>query len=59
MLYARGVLALLMIVIGAFIVVQMVRYPLAQSFTGIVLGGAMILLGFLRVRQVREALRGR
>ena len=48
-----------MIVVGAFVVVQMLRYPLAQSFTGVVLGGAMVLLGFLRFRQVREAMRNR
>ena len=59
MLMFRGALSIFMIVVGAFVVIQMVRYPLAQSFTGIVLGGAMILLGFIRLRQVREALRQR
>ncbi|HET9029216.1 MAG TPA: hypothetical protein VFN49_03495 [Candidatus Aquilonibacter sp.] len=59
MIYARAILAVLMMVIGAFVVIQMLRYPIAQSFTGIVLGGAMVLLGGLRLRQVREALRSR
>jgi len=59
MLMVRGGLALLMILVGAFVVVQMLHYPLAQSFTGVVLGGAMVLLGFLRFRQVREAMRNR
>ena len=59
MLIVRGALSVFMIVVGAFVVIQMMRYPLAQSSTGIVLGGAMILLGFLRLRQVREALRQR
>lgn len=59
MLLVRGALSVFMIVVGAFVVIQMMRYPLAASFTGIVLGGAMILLGFLRLRQVREALRQR
>lgn len=59
MLMFRGALSIFMIVVGAFVVIQMVRYPLAESFTGIVLGGAMILLGFIRLRQVREALRQR
>lgn len=59
MLVARGVISVVMIVVGAFVTIQMMRYPLAQSFTGIVLGGAMILLGFLRLRQVREAMRSR
>jgi xanthine/uracil/vitamin C permease (AzgA family) len=59
MLVFRGALAVLMVVVGAFIVTQMLHYPVAQSFTGIVLGGAMILLGLLRFRQVREAMRQR
>jgi xanthine/uracil/vitamin C permease (AzgA family) len=59
MLFVRGALSVFMIVVGAFVVVQMLRYPLAQSFTGIVLGGAMVLLGTLRLRQVREAMRQR
>ena len=57
MLIVRAGLAILMVVVGAFVVVQMLRYPLAQSFTGIVLGGAMMFLGILRFRQVREAMR--
>ena len=57
MLYVRGALGILLILCGAFIVTRMLQYPIAQSFTGIVLGGAMVLLGFIRLRQVREALR--
>lgn len=57
MMLFRGALAVFMIVVGAIVVIQMLRYPLAQSFTGIVLGGAMIALGFIRLRQVRERLR--
>ena len=59
MLMVRGGLALLMILVGAFVVIQMLHFPLAQSFTGVVLGGAMVLLGFLRFKQVREAMRNR
>ena len=59
MLRVRGALAVLMVLVGASVLVQMLRYPLAQSFTGVVLGGAMMLLGFLRFRQVREATRRR
>ncbi len=59
MLVFRGALSIFMIVVGAFVVVQMLRYPIAQSFTGIVLGAAMILLGVIRFRQVREAMRHR
>ncbi len=59
MLMVRCGLAVLMVVVGAYVVFQMLRYPLAQSFTGIVLGGAMVLLGILRFRQVREAMRKR
>ena len=59
MLVFRGALSILTIVIGAYVVIQMLRYPIAQSFTGLVLGGAMILLGAIRFRQVREAMRQR
>ncbi len=57
MLVFRGALSVFTIVVGAFVVFQMLRYPIAQSFTGIVLGAAMILLGVIRLRQVREAMR--
>ena len=59
MLVFRGALSVLTILIGAYVVIQMLRYPIAQSFTGVVLGGAMILLGAIRFRQVREAMRQR
>ncbi|MBV8639156.1 MAG: hypothetical protein JO322_13850 [Candidatus Eremiobacteraeota bacterium] len=59
MLVFRGALSVLTIVIGAFVLIQMLRYPIAQSFTGIILGAAMILLGTIRFRQVREAMRRR
>ena len=55
----RGALSLVMIAVGAYVVIEMLRYPIAQSFTGVVLGGAMVLLGILRFRQVREAMRHR
>ena len=57
MLAFRGVLSVMMVVLGAFIIIEMLRYPIAQSFTGIVLGGALVLLGILRFRQVRGAMR--
>lgn len=59
MLVFRGALSVFTIIVGAYVVVQMLRYPIAQSFTGIILGGAMILLGVIRLRQVREAMRQR
>lgn len=59
MLVFRGALSIFMVVVGAFVVIQMLRYPIAQSFTGVVLGGAMVLLGAIRFRQVREAMRQR
>lgn len=46
----RTVIALALIVIGAFILSEMLRYPLRYSFTGLVIGGAMILLGAVRLR---------
>lgn len=59
MLAFRAILALVMILVGAYVVLQMLRYPLAQSFTGIVLGAAMVFLGVLRLRQVREVMHKR
>jgi hypothetical protein len=59
MLFVRGALSIFMVLVGSFVVVQMLHYPLAQSFTGIVLGAAMILLGALRLRQIREVMRQR
>ncbi len=59
MLVLRGALSVFTMVVGAVVVIEMLRYPIAQSFTGIVLGGAMILLGTIRLRQVREAMRHR
>jgi putative effector of murein hydrolase LrgA (UPF0299 family) len=55
MLALRGFLALAMICLGIYIVAEMVHFPFAQSFTGMVLGVAMILLGVVRLRQVRAA----
>jgi putative effector of murein hydrolase LrgA (UPF0299 family) len=57
MLYVRGALAILLILVGCYIVTMMLRYPIAQSFTGIVLGAAMVMLGIVRLRQIREASR--
>jgi hypothetical protein len=51
----RAFLAVGMIVLGMYIIARMVSFPFAQSFTGIVLGVAMILLGIVRLRQVRAA----
>ena len=55
MLGLRAFLAVAMICLGIYIVAQMARFPFAQSFTGIVLGVAMILLGIVRLRHVRAA----
>jgi putative effector of murein hydrolase LrgA (UPF0299 family) len=54
MLQLRLVIALVMIAVVGYVVYRMLQYPLAQSFTGLVLGGAMIALGVLRVRQIRS-----
>jgi hypothetical protein len=52
MLALRTVLSVAMIVIGTIIVVRMLPYPISASFTGIVLGGAMIALGIVRLRAI-------
>ena len=59
MLAVRTVLAIAMIAMGAFVIVRMLPYPLAQTFTGMVLGGAMIALGFFRLRQILALRRSR
>ncbi len=46
----RTILSLGMIVVGVIVVAQMARYPISASFTGIILGLAMIALGTIRLR---------
>ncbi len=48
----RMVLSVAMIVVGGIIFARMLPYPIAQSFTGLVLGAAMIALGVIRMRQL-------
>ena len=55
MIALRAVLSFAMIVAGATIIVRMLAYPLAQTFTGIVLGLAMMALGLFRLRQLYRA----
>lgn len=59
MLTVRAVIAIAMIVIGATIIVRMLPYPIAQTFTGLVLGIAMIALGLFRLRQIAAVRRNR
>lgn len=53
MLGFRALLALAMIVIGASIFIKMLPCGLAQGFTGLILGAAMIGLGIYRLNQIR------
>jgi hypothetical protein len=46
----RTVLSIAMIVVGAIIIIRMIPYPISASFTGLILGLAMIALGILRLR---------
>jgi len=48
----RTVLALALIAMGVLIVVRMLHFPFLASLTGFVLGGAMIALGTLRLRNL-------
>lgn len=59
MLVVRGILALGMIAIGAIIIVRMFPYPIAGSFTGLVLGAAMIALGAYRLLQLKRVVQSR
>jgi hypothetical protein len=46
----RTILAILLIVVGASIVVQMLHESIRYTLTGIVVGLAMIALGVVRLR---------
>ncbi len=59
MLTVRALIAIAMIVVGATIIVRMLPYPIAQTFTGLVLGIAMIALGLFRLRQIAFVRRNR
>ena len=52
MLAIRAVLAVALIVAGIVILYNMLHYPIAQSFTGLVLGAAMVALGIFRLVQI-------
>jgi hypothetical protein len=58
MLALRSVIAVGLILMGAWVIVRMIPFPFAQGFTGWVLGGAMIALGVLRLRQIGAIRRG-
>lgn len=53
----RTVLSIAMIVVGTVILVRMMPYPISASFTGIILGLAMIALGVVRLRTLFGARR--
>jgi putative effector of murein hydrolase LrgA (UPF0299 family) len=55
MIVLRAILAVAMMVVGGTIIVRMLHYPIAQTFTGIVLGLAMIALGAYRLHQLYHA----
>jgi|GEM_PF-5836781 hypothetical protein len=46
----RCALAAGFIVVGVVIIGEMLRYPISYTFTGIILGLAMIALGIARLR---------
>jgi hypothetical protein len=52
----RALLAVAMTAVGAFIVVEMLRYPIAQTYTGVILGLAMMGLGLYRLTLIRRTL---
>jgi hypothetical protein len=59
MLVYRAIIAIALILLGAYIIVRMVPFPIAQSLTGIILGIAMIALGVIRLRQIMAVRRAR
>ena len=52
MLIYRAIIAIALVLLGAYIIVRMIPFPIAQSLTGFVLGIAMIALGIIRLRQI-------
>jgi len=52
MIVVRALLAIAMMVVGGTIFVRMLPYGIAQTFTGLVLGLAMIGLGAYRLHQI-------
>ncbi|MGB6984520.1 MAG: hypothetical protein WBD74_00945 [Candidatus Aquilonibacter sp.] len=53
----RTALSIAMIVVGTIIIVRMMPYPISASFTGLILGLAMIALGVVRLRTLFGARR--
>lgn len=53
MIAFRAVIAVAMVLIGGSIVIKMLPYGLAQGFTGLILGAAMVGLGLYRLNQLR------
>jgi uncharacterized membrane protein HdeD (DUF308 family) len=54
MLFVRAGLGLAMIAVGGFLLFRLLHYPLAESFSGLLVGAAMIALGVFRLRQVLQ-----
>jgi hypothetical protein len=52
MMVVRVLLAVAMMVVGGTIVVRMLPYGIAQTFTGLILGLAMLALGAYRLHQL-------
>ena len=48
----RTALAIAMIAVGGYILLRMFHYAIAASFTGIILGLAMMALGVVRLRAI-------
>jgi putative effector of murein hydrolase LrgA (UPF0299 family) len=51
-LTVRAILACAMIVVGIGVIVRLLPYPIAQTYTGMVLGLALIALGLFRLKQI-------
>jgi hypothetical protein len=58
MIYVRGLIAAVMVLLGAIVLVEMLRYPIAQTFSGVILGLAMMGLGLFRLNSILRNSRG-
>lgn len=52
MIIVRALLSVGMMVVGGIIIVRMLPYGIGQTFTGLVLGMAMIALGAYRLHLI-------
>jgi hypothetical protein len=56
-IYVRALISAVMVILGGIVLVEMLRYPIAQTYTGVVLGLAMMALGIFRLSLILRSYR--